>query len=54
MNDSGWRKAAAVAFPKTLPVLAGYVVLGFGFGLLLQSKGYLYDSCAGGVRSLIL
>ena len=40
MNDSGWRKAAAAAFPKTLPVLAGYVVLGFGFGLLLQSKGY--------------
>jgi len=28
------------AFPKTLPVLAGYLVLGFGFGLLLQSKGY--------------
>lgn len=40
MNDSGWKKAAAAAFPKTLPVLAGYVVLGFGFGLLLQSKGY--------------
>lgn len=40
MNDSGWRKAAAAAFPKTLPVLPGYVVLGFGFGLLLQSKGY--------------
>ena len=39
MNDSGWKKAAAAAFPKTLPVLAGYVVLGFGFGLL-QSKGY--------------
>lgn len=28
------------AFPKTLPVMAGYLVLGFGFGLLLQSKGY--------------
>lgn len=27
-------------FPKTLPVMAGYLVLGFGFGLLLQSKGY--------------
>lgn len=40
MKDSGWKKAAAAAFPKTLPVLAGYVVLGFGFGLLLQSKGY--------------
>ncbi len=28
------------AFPKTLPVMAGYLVLGFGFGLLLESKGY--------------
>ena len=40
MKDSGWKKAAIAAFPGTLPVLAGYVVLGFGFGLLLQSKGY--------------
>ena len=36
-------KALAVckaAFPKTLPVLAGYLVLGFGFGLLLADRGY--------------
>lgn len=33
-------KAFKSAFPLTLPVLAGYLVLGFGFGLLLQSKGY--------------
>ena len=39
MNNS-YRAAIKAAFPKTLPVMAGYMVLGFGFGLLLQSKGY--------------
>lgn len=34
------QKAFRVAFPRTIPVMAGYLVLGFGFGLLLQSKGY--------------
>ena len=34
------QSAFRAAFPKTLPIMAGYVVLGFGFGLLLQSKGY--------------
>ena len=28
------------AFPATLPVLAGYAVLGIGFGMILKSKGY--------------
>lgn len=28
------------AFPLTLPVMAGYVFLGIGFGVLLQEKGY--------------
>ena len=28
------------AFKKTLPVMAGYMVLGMGFGILLRSKGY--------------
>lgn len=32
--------AFRAAFPRTIPVMAGYLVLGFGFGLLLQSKGY--------------
>ncbi len=27
-------------FIKTLPVLAGYIVLGIGFGILLEEKGY--------------
>lgn len=28
------------AFMKTLPVMAGYLVLGFGFGILLEDNGY--------------
>ena len=28
------------AFLASLPVMAGYVVLGMGFGILLQDKGY--------------
>ncbi|MBR1672913.1 MAG: AzlC family ABC transporter permease [Fretibacterium sp.] len=28
------------AFADTLPVMAGYVVLGIGFGILLSAKGY--------------
>lgn len=30
------------AFRDSLPVMAGYVVLGIGFGVLLQSKGYSF------------
>lgn len=33
-------KALKAAFPLTLPVMAGYMILGIGFGLLLQSKGF--------------
>lgn len=39
-NNSHIKTAFKAAFPKTIPVFAGYLVLGFGFGLLLQSKGY--------------
>lgn len=28
------------AFTRSLPVMAGYIVLGIGFGILLESKGY--------------
>ena len=28
------------ALRSTIPVLAGYVVLGMGFGIILESKGY--------------
>lgn len=33
-------KAFRYAFPYSLPIMAGYGILGFGFGLLLESKGY--------------
>lgn len=39
-RKSKYAKAFRTAFPKTIPVMAGYLVMGFGFGLLLQSKGY--------------
>ena len=35
-QKNGWRQA----FQDTLPVMAGYVVLGMGFGILLRSRGY--------------
>lgn len=34
------RNTFRYAIKTTLPVLAGYIVLGIGFGILLQSKGY--------------
>lgn len=30
------------AFRDSLPILAGYLALGFGFGVLLESKGYSF------------
>lgn len=33
-------KVQKTAFMKTLPVMAGYLVLGFGFGILLEDNGY--------------
>ncbi len=36
------KRAIKAAFPLTIPVMAGYLVLGMGFGLLLQSKGYSF------------
>lgn len=35
-----FRQALAAAFPHTLPVLAGFLVLGMAYGMLMQSKGY--------------
>lgn len=39
MKYSG-RKTLRFAFVKSLPIMAGYLVLGAGFGMLLESKGY--------------
>ena len=34
------------AFKQSVPVMAGYLVLGMGFGILLKTKGYgvVWDS----------
>lgn len=34
------RRIIGKAFYKTMPVLAGYVILGIGFGILLRTAGY--------------
>lgn len=34
------KKTLQAAFIKSLPVMAGYTVLGFGFGILAQQKGF--------------
>lgn len=34
------KKTAKAAFVATLPVLTGYLFLGFGFGIVLKSAGY--------------
>ena len=31
---------AKYAFKQSVPIMAGYIVLGMGFGILLESKGY--------------
>lgn len=36
------RKALKAAFPHTLPIMAGYLFLGLGFGILLESKGFSF------------
>ncbi len=34
------KRALVVAFPHTLPVLTGFLVLGAAYGMLMQTKGY--------------
>ncbi len=36
------RELLKYSFLATLPVMAGYIVLGFGFGILLNNKGYSF------------
>lgn len=38
----GTKKAIKAAFPLTIPVLIGYLFLGFGFGVLLTKAGYSF------------
>ena len=37
---NSFRQTARQAFVKSLPVMAGYVILGVGFGILLRGAGY--------------
>lgn len=34
------KKAVRAAFPHTIPVLAGFLVLGIAYGVLMKTKGY--------------
>ena len=34
------RQAAAAAFPLTIPVFTGFLVLGMAYGVLMQTTGY--------------
>ena len=38
MKDS--KKTIREAFLDTVPVMAGYIVLGIGFGVIMEAKGY--------------
>ena len=38
MNDI--KKEIRRALKETVPVFSGYIVLGFGFGIVLNSKGF--------------
>lgn len=40
MGNKGRERTISYSFRASLPIMAGYIVLGLGFGLLLQSKGY--------------
>ena len=35
-----WLRALRAAFPHTIPVLTGYLVLGIAYGILMETKGY--------------
>ncbi|MFB0920332.1 MAG: AzlC family ABC transporter permease [Oscillospiraceae bacterium] len=43
MNETknrSFKKALTAAFPHTVPVLTGFLVLGMAYGVLMQTKGY--------------
>lgn len=37
---SNYKKTIKYAYIQSVPVMAGYIVLGIGFGILLEDKGY--------------
>lgn len=40
VRKNEFKKAFVYAFPKTIPVLTGFLVLGMAYGVLMQTKGY--------------
>lgn len=42
MKSSKQHQTISYAFKTSLPVCAGYVVLGIGFGILMEAKGYSF------------
>ena len=51
-KPSATLRALRAAFPRTLPVLTGYLFLGMAFGILLQSKGY--GAAYAGLMSVVI
>ncbi len=39
-KNKWFQKAFSAAFPHTIPVLTGFLVLGMAYGVLMQTKGY--------------
>ena len=39
-SPSSWRSALRAAFPHTVPIFAGFLVLGVTYGMLMQAIGY--------------
>ncbi len=39
---SNLKNSVKFAFKSSIPVMAGYIVIGIGFGMLLESKGYSF------------
>jgi Predicted branched-chain amino acid permease (azaleucine resistance) len=40
LKQKEFRNAFLAAFPNTIPVLTGFLVLGMAYGVLMQTKGY--------------
>ncbi|MFR0786887.1 MAG: hypothetical protein ACLSHM_01080 [Vescimonas sp.] len=58
-SPSSWRSALRAAFPHTVPILAGFLVLGVTYGMLMQAIGYgplwsgLFSAIAFGGRDAV-
>ena len=39
-SPSSWRSALRAAVPHTIPIFAGFLVLGVTYGMLMQAIGY--------------